>query len=261
MRPSSIAAVNALPQEEKEEIYCRFIPPELYRPFNLEPCFLDEQGRSLLSLQCDAGTADVIMDLRDQYEAQDPLLFAHLTDTINGQIHVLLYIVNDPRSERYDIDRMPDGSPTKFGVFQRNIPAEIEAMQAGLAPGQIRRGLRILKHSIKAFDNFVISLGHQMYFVEPLFYHNAITFERYGLAYQKGQKLMTEIHAGFQPGSNLNQRLDASTPFRERWMHNSIRGRSWAIHDGILNEPFTDITMYSRVGEHAGVLSFPDAVW
>jgi hypothetical protein len=261
MKPRSIAAVNALPFEEKEEIYCRFIPSELYERFNLDPCFEDEQGRSLLTLQCDEGSSDVILELRHQFGAPDPLLFAHLTDTINGQIHVLLYVVNDPNSERYDIDRMPDGSPTKFGVFQRNIPAELEAMEAGLAPGQIRRGLRVLRYSIVSFEKFVLSLGHQMFFVEPLFYHNALLFERYGSAYQKGRKLMEEINAGFQPGGPLYQRLDGSTPFRERRMHASVRGRSWAIHDGILNEPFTDVTMYKRVDAQAGVNTFPDSTW
>jgi hypothetical protein len=261
MKPRSIAALNALPFEEKEEIYCRFIPSELYERFNLDPCFEDEQGRSLLNLQCDAGSSDVILELRHQFGAQDPLLFAHLTDTINGQIHVLLYVINDPNSERFNIDRMPDGSPTKFGILQRNIQAELEAMQAGLAPGQVRRGLRMLRHSIASFEKFVQSLDHELFFVEPLFYHNAIFFERYGSAYQQGRKLMEEINAGFQPGGILYERLDSSTPFRERWMHASVRGRSWAVHDGILHSLFTDVTMYKRVGDQAGISTYPNAVW
>jgi hypothetical protein len=41
----------------------------------------------------------------------DPILYAHLTDTINGQIHVLLYILNDPDSPRFDVDKMPTAHP------------------------------------------------------------------------------------------------------------------------------------------------------
>jgi hypothetical protein len=261
MMPSSIKTVNQLPQEEKEAIYCRFIPSELRDRFGFECGFEDDRGRTLLRLECESGSTDVILDLRHAYGAEDPLLFAHLTDTINGQIHVLLYIVNDPESTRFDVDRMPDGTPTEFGTFHRNLEAEEAAMRAGLAPGQVRQGLRLLRYSLKAFEDFVISLGHQIYFNEPLFYHNAVVFERYGFAYQQGRQRMEQIHAGFQAGGDFFQNLDGSSPFRQPDMHQSIRGRSWAIHDGILNEPFTDVTMYKRVDHHAGINTFPEATW
>lgn len=261
MKPSSIRMLNQLPQEEKEAIYCRFIPIELRDRFGFECGFEDEHGRRLLTLKCEPGSTDVILDLRHAFGAEDPLLFAHLTDTIYGQIHVLLYIVNDPASPRFDVDRMPDGTPTEFGVFHRNLDAEEAAMQAGLAPGQVRKGLGLLRYSVEAFEEFIISLGHQIYFNEPLFYHNAIVFERYGFAYQQGRRRMERIQEGFQEGGELHTGLDASSPFRQVGMHESIRGRSWAIHDGILGEPFTDVTMYKRVHHHAGVNTFPEATW
>jgi hypothetical protein len=90
-----------------------------------------------------------VVALRHEYEARDPLLYAHLTDTITGQVHVLLYVVNDPESPRFDVDKMPDGKPTEFGTFRRNLSAEIAAQEAG-GPGQVRRGLRMLQHSIQA---------------------------------------------------------------------------------------------------------------
>jgi len=76
---------------------------------------------------------------------------------------------------------------------RRNLIEEEKALLAGLAPGQVRRGLRLLKHSISAFDEFVQALGHDVYFIDPLFYHNAIVFERYGFSYQKGRRLMQWI--------------------------------------------------------------------
>ncbi|MGD8604790.1 MAG: hypothetical protein PVF49_09500 [Anaerolineales bacterium] len=261
MKPHSIAGVNALPEDEKRALYARFIPEQLLDMFNIKQDFFDEQGRSLLKLRARPGSTNVILDLRHTWDALDPLLYAHLTDTMNGQIHVLLYIVNDPASPRFDVDRMPDGTPTEFGTALRNLAAEEAAMKAGLAPGQVRSGLRILKHSIQHFEDFVTSLGHDIYFIEPLYYHNAIIFEGYGFAYQQGRRMMERIQAGFMEGGELQQKLDGSTPFRQPSASSSIRGRSWAIHDGILGEHYANVTMYKEVNRHAGVQTFPDASW
>jgi hypothetical protein len=261
MNATSIASINMLPWDEKIPVYSRFIPDELMEAYGIRSDFLDDDGVSLLTISCEEGSSDVEVDLRHQAGSKDPLLYAHLTDTVNGQIHVLLYVVNDPDAQRFDVDRMPDGSPTRFGVLARNIEAEKAAMQAGLAPGQVRRGLRLLKHSTPAFESFVQSLGHDLFFVEPLFYHNAVIFERYGLAYVKGHMLMKQIHAGFQEGGELHAQLDRSTPFRMPEQSLSIRGRSWALHDGVMGRPFCDVTMYKRVGIRAEIETFPGAMW
>lgn len=261
MNARSIAAVNRLPDDEKREVYARFIPEALRQRFGLPPGFVDAEGRDLLTLRCAPGATDVVVDLRHVHGAQDPLLYAHLTDTVTGQVHVLLYIVNDPESPRFDVDRMPDGSPTEFGTFRRNLEAEAAALRAGLAPVQVRRGLRLLAQAIEAFEQFVASLALDIYFVEPLAYHNAVVFERYGFAYQQGLRRMRAIHSAFEKGGDLRARLDGSTPFRQPGMGDSIRGRSWAIHDGILGHPYSAVTMYKRVGAHAGVDTFPGGEW
>ena len=153
------------------------------------------------------------------------------------------------------------GSPTRFGTLKRNLEAESQACEAGLAPGQVRRGLRMLGQAIEAFEGFIVALGHEMYFVEPLYYHNAVIFERYGFSYQMGKRLMESIHTGFQPGGDLHTQLDGSNVFRKPEASESIRKRSWAIHDGILGEPFTNVTMYKRVGKAAGVNTTKDCKW
>ena len=124
-----------------------------------------------------------------------------------------------------------------------------------------RRGLRMLRGSTEAFEAFVTRLGHDIYFIEPLQYHNAVVFERYGFAYQQGRRWMQSLHTRFSESGDLPQKLDGSTPFRMRDAARSIRGRSWAIHDGLLGEPYTGVTMYKRVGMHAGVETFPGGVW
>ncbi len=261
MPPSTISSINLLPEHEKREIYRRVIPPELLDRFHLSPFLVDKDGNSLMKLKCAPGSPDVEMSLFHKAGFQDPILFGHLTDTMNGQIHVLLYILNDPDSPRFDVDRMPDGRPTRFGILCRNLEAEQAAMEYGLAPGQVRRGLRLLAAAIASFEVFVQSLGHDMYFVEPLYYHNAVIFERYGFAYQQGRRLMERIQAGFSEGGDLLPLLDGSTPFRRPEAAKSIRLRSWAIHDGILGEPFTNVTMYKQVGKEANVRTCGDCAW
>ena len=261
MKPQSIAAVNRLPDGEKRTIYSRFIPRVLLGRYRIPADFTDDKGRPLLDLRCAEGSTDVEVTLRHTAAALDPLLYTHLTDTINGRIHVLLYVINDPESPRFDVDRLPDGTSTKFGSLHRNRDAERAAMDAGLAPGQVRTGLHTLRQSVQAFEEFAQSLGHDLYFVDPLYYHNAITFERYGFAYQSGRRLMEEIDRGFSPEGDLAARLDGSTPFRQPSHRSSVRGRSWAIHDGILGEPFSGVTMYKRIGVNAGLDTFPAGKW
>jgi hypothetical protein len=261
MSASTIVGINQLPYSEKREIYTRLIPTALLEHFNLDPSLIDANGNDLITLICSSNSSSVEMYLHHQVNFPDPVLYGHLTDTINGQIHVLLYILNDPDSPRFDVDRLPDGTPTKFGTRVRNVQAEIEAMKAGLAPGQVRSGLRMLSQAIEGFEVFVDSLHHQLYFVEPLYYHNAIIFERYGFAYQKGNRLMQRIQSGFSNGGEFLSQLDGSTPFRQPEAANSIRLRSWAIHDGILGETFQDVTMYKQVGKSAGIVTCSHCSW
>jgi acetoin utilization protein AcuC len=155
---------------------------------------------------------------------------------------------------------MPDGTPTKFGTRTRNLEAEKAALGAGLVPGQVRSGLHLLREAMTAFEVFVSSLGHDVYFVDPLYYHNAMIFERYGFAYQSGKRFMERIQAGFSLGGDLLPKLDGSA-FRKPEAAGSLRLRSWAIHDGILDEPFDRVTMYKTIGKHAGISTAPSIPW
>ena len=258
MQPFTIGSINKLSEAEKRDMYSRYIPPELIEKYHLGN--LAENGNEL-RFHFAEGSSDVEMMLYHEVGFPDPILYAHLADSMNGQIFILLYILNNPASPRFDVDKMPDGSPTRFGIQKRNVDAERSAMEAGLAPGQVRRGLRSLRSAIRAFEDFMTYLKHDMYYIEPLYYHNAVIFERYGFSYQTGKKLMSQIHDGFAEGGVLHQRLNDSSPFRSPSAANSVRLRSWAIHDGILGEPFTKVTMYKRVGVSANISTTPDCEW
>jgi acetoin utilization protein AcuC len=258
MQQFSIGGINKRPEQEKREIYSRYIPHELTERFNLHDL---ARNKDLLQFRFAEGSSDVEMMLYHEVNFPDPILYAHLADSITGPIFILLYILNDPTSPRFNVDKMPDGSPTQFGIRTRNIEAELAALEAGLAPGQIRKGLRSLGAAVTAFEEFSAGLGHDMYYIEPLYYHNAILFERYGFGYQTGRKQMNEIQVGFAEGGGLRQKLDDSNPFRSSNAANSIRLRSWAIHDGILGAPFTNVTMYKHVGKSANLNSAPECIW
>jgi hypothetical protein len=258
----SIRSINDLDEATQEAIYRTLIPNELLVQYGIDlPTLCDAAGSRLVQFTCPRGTSSVEMQVWHQAGARDPLLYLQLADTANHQLSVLLFVINDPQSPRFDVDRDWTGERTKFGTLNRNIAAEVEAMHAGLAPGQVRRGLKLTRKLIPLFETFVARLGHQMFFMEPLAYHTALLFERYGCAYSQGRAKMEWINREFAPGGVLFRRLDNSTLFRQLGAERMIRGRSWAIHDGILGERFSDAHMYKRVGVHAGVCTFPDSTW
>jgi hypothetical protein len=260
MKPSTIGGINNLPEDEKRAVYMRVVPHSLLERFHL-PDTDSVRIQNFTKFAFEPGSSNVEFSLFHEERFPDPILYGHLTDTLNGQIHILLYILNDPMSTRYNVDKLPDGQTTKFGTLHRNLEAEQAALTDGLAPGQIRRGLRMLPEAMHTFEQFIKYLGHEMYFVEPLYYHNAIIFERYGFAYQEGRRFMDRIQTGFSEGGDLLQRLDHANPFRQSEAATSIRRRSWAIHDGILGEPFTNVTMYKQVGKSSGLNSCPNCAW
>jgi hypothetical protein len=262
MRIYSLRQVNALPNSVKEEIYRHLLPNQLLRDFGIDPQTLsDAQGNRLVTFTCPHGSGIVEVDVRSEVGFPDPLLYVELSDTRLNQIEVILFAVNDPSGERFETDRDWRGERTMFGTFRRNVQEEIRAMEAGLAPGQVRQGLRLSRTLLPIFERFVTRLGHDYYLMEPLAYHNAILFERLGCNYVQGLRRMQWIDLAFRPGGLLHKRLDGSTPFRHPDACHTIRGRSWAIHDGIMGEPWHGIKMYKRVGKHAGVDTFPGSAY
>ncbi|MDY7042237.1 MAG: hypothetical protein SVX38_15380 [Chloroflexota bacterium] len=258
----SIRQINGLFEEQKRAFCSDLIPPGLLARYGISPVtFADAEGNLLVELTCEAGTRYFEIEIWPAPQARDPLIYLQLADTASAQLEVLLFVINDPQGERFDVDRDWQGRRTKFGTMHRNVPEEIRAMRAGLAPGQVRRGLRLSSVLIPRLERFATRIGHDLFFIEPLAYHNAIHFERHGFAYTSGRSKMEWINAEFAPQGVLHRQLDGSTPFRRPEFARTVRGRSWAIHDGILGEPWGGVRMYKRVGHHAGLSTFPDAVY
>jgi hypothetical protein len=260
----SIRQINALPEDQKAEIYCRLIPEDLLSQFGIDRVtWANADGVKLVTIEAVPGTSFVRIRVLPFPNFPDPLFQLELGDTGNYQLEILLVMINDPNSQRFDVDRDWSGEPTKFGLMRRNLQEEQRAMQAGLSPGQIRRGLRQMSRQQRLVEDFAAGLGHETYLANPLAYHNAIFLEEQGFGYIRGRRKMEWIHREFQPGGELFRKLDGTTPFRRVEMADSVRGRSWAIHDGVLGEPWPalEVSMFKRVGQHAGMCTFPDAVY
>ena len=260
--PKSIREINNLSEAEKIKIYSKLLPEWLFVDHDINPDTLNGgNGHQAIEFKFAEGTRSLEITVKPDHQMIDPLLYLNMADTFNNQIIVLLLVINDLNSPRYDTDVDTDGNKTKFGTASRNIPAELNAMKNGLAPGQVRKGLRSFKHIVPVFEKFIQSMGHDIYFIEPLAYHNAISFEKHGFNYMRGLSEMYSIHQEFQPDGDLYLKLDSDNPFRSINAWQSVRGRSWAIHDGILGKPFTGFQMYKRIYLDANINTFPNARW
>jgi len=265
-----IQRISRLSRAEKEGLYRILVPPSLYHRFHIDPLTLmASPGLRAVRFFCPEGERTSLVEIKLP-GMEDPLYSIQLTDGRDAsQVDMDFLIVNDPESSRFSTHVDEEGRDTLFGWASRNIREEIQAMEAGLFPGQVSKGLGMTKEVIEVLEFFCRILDVKSIRLEPLFYHNAITYERYGFGYFEGYHLMKRINELFQPGGALQRKLDGSTPFRRPEFAGTVRGRSWAIHDGILLESGDDLVeegwvspvMYRMVGKPRPMVTFPDPVY
>lgn len=259
---TSIQQINQLPGEEREAIYRRLIPSRVIELLNLDPATSrDPQGNRLVTYTCPPDQGFVRVEVRTHPPSQDYVFLLKLTQPTDEFLEIAFIIANDPQGERFDVDRDPSGNLVGILSGVRNPAEEVRAMRAGLAPGQVRRGLRMFRQVVPLVESFASELGKEQISIEGLFYHHAILYERYGFGYLTGRDRMEEIHRGFQPGGALHRRLDGSSPFRMPEAAGTVRGRSWAIRDDVLEEPWRVPRLYKIVGQAMGMPTFPGCVY
>jgi hypothetical protein len=263
--PITLHQINMLPENAKRRVYRGLLPPELLDCYGIDPIkWRNGNGQQAVQLVAEEQTGSVKIYVSNKGEAEDPFICIELGDNSFNGIDLNMLLLNDPDSLTFRTDIDEAGRPTLFGTARRNRSEELRAMQAGLAPAQVRKSLGASRQVLQQLEMFFSILGHRAYFLEPLTYTSAWVFERRGFAYVRGHKLMDDIHREFQPGGELNRALDCSTPFRQPDQWNSVRGRAWAIQDGILdviNAKWDQLRMVKQVGSHAGVETFPGAVY
>jgi hypothetical protein len=256
---TSLRAINELGKAEKERIYTGIIPPRLFEFLEISADTLcGRDGLRRVTIIAPHGMGLARIEVKRQPDDTHTVFFLDIADTHYRQMELSFCIISDPSSPRFDVDLDSSGKNNCFTTLGRNIPEEIRAMQAGLFPNQPCRGLRMFGEFFPLFERFVDSLAMDMIVAEPLTYDNAIRYEKYGFDYLNGRRLMERIDREFAPGGGLAARLDGSTPFRMPGMEKSVHGRSWAIHDGIMDEPWEDVSIYKLVGADAAVNTFTE---
>ena len=263
--PFTIRQLNNLPENVKRRMYRGLLPPALLTRFGIDPIqWTGANKEPMVFLKAEPNSEKVLITARNSPDPANEFFALELADNSLNGIELNLIVLNDPTAPHFPIDQTEDGQPTMFGTLKRNLQAEEAAKQAGLAPGQIRAGLGGSRMVFEQIDTFLSILGHRAYFLEPLTSASAWVFERRGFAYVRGHKLMDDIQREFQVGGTLYQSLDDGSAFRKRDQAHTVRGRAWAIHDGILEAldlRWDKIRMVKQIGRHAGVETFPMAVY
>jgi hypothetical protein len=255
---SSLQAINRLDEPEKERIYSLLLPQRLRDALGLTGNSLcNSAGERLITIIALKGLPLVRIEARSKPDDDVVVFFLELSDTQFHQMELSFCIIRDPNAPSYAVDVDETGRNNWFASQGRNIPEELRAMRAGLFPNQTHHGLQLFVTFFPLLERFTDSLGIQMIVGEPLSYDNAIRYEKYGFDYLRGRRLMLEIDREFQPGGLYFSRLDGSSPFRMPGMERTVSGRSWAIHDGIMDKPWDGVQIYRMIGVHAGINTFP----
>jgi hypothetical protein len=255
---TSLRAINRLDEAEKEKIYSCLLPERLFTVLGTNGRSLcNSAGERLITIIAPDGLPLVRIEAYSRPVGGVMVFFLELSDTQFHQMELSFCIIRDPGAESFAVDVDETGRNNWFASQGRNIPEELRAMRAGLFPNQTHHGLRMFGEFFRLLERFTDSLGIQMIVGEPLTYDNAIRYEKYGFDYLRGKQLMLEIDREFQPGGRYFKRLDGSTPFRMLGQERTVSGRSWAIHDGILDTPWDEVHIYRIIGTHAGINTFP----
>ena len=261
--PVTIRALNSLPENAKLRLYRALIPVQVLAEFDINPrTWRNPEKQQQVRLEAQPGSDKVKITAWYGDDPRNEFFYLELADNQYNGIDLNFLIANNPTCEKFRTDYDDEGKETLFGTVRRNLAAEEKAMHAGLAPGQIREGLHSSQVVFIHIETFLTMMAHHAFFLEPLTYVSAWIFEKRGFAYSKGHQLMDTIHKEFQPGGELYKALNGSTPFRKPDQWKTVRGRAWAIHDGILqaiDKKWDNLKMIKQIGRHAGVSTFPGA--
>jgi hypothetical protein len=259
---SSIQEINHLPREMAEALYLRLVPEVLLERFRIDPrTLMGPEGTRLVHITAPEDKPWARVEVRSSTRDRDPALLVDVETSPLSVPELAFVQITDPAAARYGIDRDHDGRDTLFGTLSRNVDEELRAFKDGLAPGQVRRGLRLLPGVLDAMEAFCRLIGAEVFLIEPLFYHSAVLYERHGCGYLLGHEVMDNLHGEFSEGGRLAAGLDGSSPFRAPEAGRTVRGRSWALHDGISSGAWAGVKMYKPAGRRAEINTFPGGIY
>ncbi|MEQ9460154.1 MAG: hypothetical protein RIG82_04305 [Phycisphaeraceae bacterium] len=251
----ALQQLNHRGEEEKRALYGSILPERCFEHLRrVDPKHFSGVGLDERSFRLDARAGSYEARLRVPAERVhgDYGVSLDLADAGGGQLEIGFLVINDLSAPRFNVDVDELGRITLLGTAGRNIEEERRAMLAGLGPCQVRKGLGLFAELLPRLESFAKRLGYYGIVLEPLTYHNAVWYENHGFAYISGRRRMLEIDRAFARGGALYEALDGSD-FRQQRFARTARGRSWAIHDGILEamggEARMELEMVKVIGQ------------
>src|SRR4029453_3867047 len=150
----SLQEINVLPREVSEALYVRLVPEELLHRFGSAPAPPCSPGGGRRGGPGRPPPAKpwARVEVRSSSEDRDPALLVDVEMSPLSVPELAFVQITDPSGPRFAIGRDPDGRDPRFGTASRNIEEERRAMGDGLAPGQVRRGLRLLSRVLDAME-------------------------------------------------------------------------------------------------------------
>ena len=159
----SLQELNGLPAPLREGLYGRLIPLEVCARVGVDRATgLNAAGHRLLRIFAPPEQSWARVELRASRDDRDPIVLVDIEVGPFGVPELSFVQITDPRSPRFAIDRDEDGQDTLFGTVTRNLQEEGRAAAAGLAPGQVRPGLRMLGRVLDAMDDFCRLFGKEL---------------------------------------------------------------------------------------------------
>ncbi len=193
--PVTIRALNSLPENPKLRLYRALIPVQVLAEFDINPrTWKNPDKLQQVRLEAEAGSDKVKIAAWYGEDVRNEFFYLELADNQYSGIDLNFLVANNPLAERFRTDVDDTGNETLFGTVHRNHGEEEKAKGAGLAPGQIREGLRSSSIVFNHIETFLTMMSHHAFFLEPLSYVSAWIFEKRGFAYSKGHQLMDIIH-------------------------------------------------------------------
>ena len=147
----SIAKLNRLPKEERNSIYLRLVPEAIFEMFQIDRQTLTNRfGERVVTGIFPPDENFACIEVKNRKEDKDCIFSCQVSlEAFMQSLYLDFLIINNPFSERFNVDVDEFGRETLLGTRSRNIPEEVRAMEAGLAPGMVRHGLRLAERICK----------------------------------------------------------------------------------------------------------------
>ena len=131
-----------MPEKERESLLSVLLPRRLLKMFSIDPeTFRNDKGIRCVKFVCPERMPFFQMELRRDPGDRDAAYFLDVSTSAYGQMEISFVIVNDPDSERFDIDVDEHGQDTYFGTARRTCPGARPAVIARISSGMFRRAV------------------------------------------------------------------------------------------------------------------------